>query len=83
MDEAGLPEEQKEIPKVLWYYLEGHISTKVSVVFIAITNHVLDAVKSNRCVFLLRQDQDEEEMSQVATGVIFSSGKNNRSVKIV
>ena len=48
MDEAGLPEEEKESLKVLHYYLEGHMSMKAKVGFVAITNHVLDAAKSNR-----------------------------------
>ena len=48
MDEADLPEEEKESLKVLHYYLEGHMSIKAKVGFVAITNHVLDAAKSNR-----------------------------------
>jgi hypothetical protein len=47
MDEAGLPEESKESLKVLHYYLERHMSIKAKVAFVAITNHALDAAKSN------------------------------------
>ena len=49
-DEAGLPEEDRESLKVLHYLLEGHMSMKAPVAFVAITNHVLDAAKSNRSV---------------------------------
>lgn len=71
MDEAGLPEEEKESLKVLHYLLEGHMSAKSKVGFVAISNHILDAAKSNRCAMLLRQDPDEEEMLSIAVGVLF------------
>jgi hypothetical protein len=73
MDEAGLPEEEKESLKVLHYYLEGHMSMKAKVAFVAITNHVLDAAKSNRCVSLLRQEPDKDEMMRITNGVLFGS----------
>ena len=73
MDEAGLPEEEKESLKVLHYYLEGHMSMKAKVGFVAITNHVLDAAKSNRCVSLLRQEPDKDEMMRITNGVLFDS----------
>jgi len=71
MDEAGLPESERESLKVLHYLLEGHMSAKAKVGFVAISNHVLDAAKSNRCVMLLRQEPDEEEMQSITTGVLF------------
>ena len=71
MDEAGLPEEEKESLKVLHYLLEGQMSAVSSVGFVAISNHVLDAAKSNRCAMLLRQDPDKEEMLSIALGVLF------------
>lgn len=71
MDEAGLPEEEKESLKVLHYYLEGHMSKKATVAFVGITNHVLDAAKSNRCVSLLRSDPDKEELNSICKGVMF------------
>lgn len=74
MDEAGLPEEEKESLKVLHYLLEGHMSTKAKVGFVGISNHALDAAKSNRCVTLLRQEPDDEEMLSITTGVLFHSG---------
>jgi hemicentin len=49
MDEAGLTEEEKESLKVLHYLLEGHMSASPEVGFVCITNHILDAAKSNRC----------------------------------
>lgn len=73
MDEAGLPEEEKESLKVLHYYLEGHMSTKSDVSFVCITNHVLDAAKSNRCVSLLRPEPDAEELLSIVLGVLFNS----------
>lgn len=79
MDEAGLPEEEKESLKVLHYLLEGHMSAKAKVGFVAISNHVLDAAKSNRCVMLLRQEPDEEEMLSIATGVLFDFRQDGRS----
>lgn len=71
MDEAGLPEEEKESLKVLHYLLESHMSAKAKVGFVAISDHVLDAAKSNRCAMLMRQDPDDEEMLSIATGILF------------
>lgn len=79
MDEAGLPEEEKESLKVLHYLLESHMSTKAKVGFVAISNHVLDAAKSNRCVMLLRQEPDEDEMLSIATGVLFDLREDGRA----
>jgi len=73
LDEAGLPEEEKESLKVLHYFLEGHMSTKAECGFVAITNHVLDAAKSNRCLSLLRQEPTDEEMIEITKGVLFDS----------
>ena len=81
MDEAGLPEEEKESLKVLHYHLESHMSTKAKVGFVAITNSVLDAAKSNRCVSLLRQDPSEKEMLQIAHGVLFKGKQVVNGVK--
>jgi ATPase family associated with various cellular activities (AAA) len=76
MDEAGLPEEDKESLKVLHYLLENHMSAKAKVGFVAISNHILDAAKTNRCVMLLRQDPDDEEMLAIACGVLFDFQNN-------
>lgn len=76
MDEAGLPEEEKESLKVLHYLLEGHMSAKSEVGFVAISNHVLDAAKTNRCVMLLREEPDEDDMLSIARGVLFDVGED-------
>ena len=54
MDEAGLPEDSHESLKALHYFLD---SPKVA--FVAITNRVLDAAKTNRAISLFRPDPDE------------------------
>lgn len=70
MDEAGLPEEERESLKVLHYYLEDHMSQPAQVGFVAITNHVLDAAKSNRCAILLRAEPGHDELMQIAWGCL-------------
>lgn len=70
MDEAGLPEEERESLKVLHYYLEDHMSRPAQVGFVAITNHVLDAAKSNRCAILLRAEPGHDELMQIAWGCL-------------
>jgi hypothetical protein len=77
MDEAGLPEESRESMKVLHYFLEGHMSAKAAVGFVAITNHVLDAAKSNRCVTLYREEPDSNELLTIANGVLFDAKNGN------
>ena len=72
MDEAGLPEERHESLKVqnsnmnialvlhayilqaLHYYLDQQ-----EVAFVAITNHILDAAKTNRAISLFRPSVSE------------------------
>ena len=68
MDEAGLPEESHESLKVLHYYLDD---PKVS--FVAITNHILDAAKSNRAVNLFRSQTDEKDLKMLAEGCLCSN----------
>jgi hypothetical protein len=70
MDEAGLADERRESLKVLHYLLEGHMSARPDVGFVAISNHVLDAAKSNRCVMLMRPEPDDEEMQSIASGIL-------------
>jgi hypothetical protein len=83
MDEAGHPED-KESLKVLHYLLEGHMSTTAQVGFVAISNHILDAAKSNRCALLLRQDPDKNEMMSITKGVLFDSqGASTSAVDFV
>jgi hypothetical protein len=64
MDEAGLPEESLESLKVIHKYLDA---PKVS--FVAITNHMLDAAKTNRAVTLFRPS-DEQDVRELAYGCL-------------
>lgn len=79
MDEAGLPEEERESLKVLHYLLEGHMSSSPDVAFVCITNHILDAAKSNRCACLLRPEPDMEELSCISKGVLCQKMKGDSS----
>ena len=67
MDEAGLPEESHESLKVLHYHLDCQ---KVS--FVAITNHMLDAAKSNRAVSLFRPEATDDDLIKLARGCLTS-----------
>ena len=57
MDEAGLPEERHESLKVLHHYLDKH-----EVAFVAISNHILDAAKTNRAITVLIPETTEEDL---------------------
>ena len=61
MDEAGLPEERHESLKVIHYYLDSK-----SVSFVAITNHALDAAKSNRAICVLRPPASSDDLKTLA-----------------
>ena len=65
MDEAGLPEERHESLKVLHYFLDTQ-----EVSFVAISNHVLDAAKTNRAVSLFRPEATREELTTLAKGCL-------------
>lgn len=67
MDEAGLPEESHESLKVLHYHLD-----KQEVSFVAITNHVLDAAKTNRAVSLFRPEAGDDDLKTLAMGCLCS-----------
>ena len=71
MDEAGLPEERHESLKVLHYFLD---SQEVS--FIAISNHVLDAAKTNRAVSLFRPSPSSEDLVNLAKGCLCTNPDN-------
>ena len=71
MDEAGLPEDKLESLKVLHYYLD-----KQEVSFVAISNHILDASKTNRAVSLFRPKAKTEELYELAKSCIFSDNKD-------
>ena len=62
MDEAGLPEERHESLKVLHYHLD-----KRRVSFVAITNHSLDAAKTNRAISLYRPQTSTEDLITLAS----------------
>ena len=68
MDEAGLPEESHESLKVLHYHLD-----KQEVSFVAITNHVLDAAKTNRAVSLFRPEVSNEDLKTLVEGCLTSN----------
>ena len=65
LDEAGLPEESLESLKALHYYLD-----ESSVAFVGISNHVLDAAKTNRCVSVVRMKTSKEELEMLARGCL-------------
>ena len=65
LDEAGLPEESHESLKVLHYHLDQQ-----EISFLAISNHVLDAAKSNRAVSLFRSQSSERDIRNLAEGCI-------------
>ena len=71
MDEAGLPEESHESLKVLHYYLDQQ-----EVSFVAITNHVLDAAKTNRALSLFRPEASEEDLKTLAKGCLWNAPDN-------
>ena len=71
MDEAGLPEESHESLKVLHYHLDEQ-----EVSFVAITNHVLDAAKTNRAISLFRPEASDEDLETLAKGCLCSNPKN-------
>ena len=65
MDEAGLPEESHESLKVLHYHLD-----KREVSFVAITNNLLDAAKTNRAISLFRPEASKEDLEMLAKGCL-------------
>ncbi len=69
MDEAGLPEEKGESLKILHYYLD-----KQEVSFVAISNHVLDAAKTNRAVTVFRPEAANSELKTLAQECIAPPG---------
>ena len=71
MDEAGLPEEGLESLKVLHYHLDRR-----EVCFVAISNHMLDAAKTNRAVSLYRSEPSIDELRTLAKGCICDTPNN-------
>ena len=71
MDEAGLPEESHESLKVLHYHLD-----RQEVSFVAITNHVLDAAKTNRAVSVFRPETSNKDLKTLAKGCLCTTPDN-------
>jgi len=71
MDEAGLPEERHESLKVLHYFLD-----RQEVSFLAISNHVLDAAKTNRAVSLFRPESTPDDLVTLAKGCLCPTPNN-------
>jgi hypothetical protein len=46
------------------------MSAAPQVAFVCITNHILDAAKSNRCICLLRPEPDKAELMSITLGVL-------------
>eukprot|EP00947_MAST-08B_sp_MAST-8B-sp1_P003662 g3662.t1 len=64
MDEAGLPEDDRESLKVLHPYLD-----RPQVSFVAISNHMLDAAKANRAITLWRGEPSKDDLQGIAEGI--------------
>ena len=67
MDEAGLPKESSQALKVLHSHLD-----KQEVSFVAISNNILDAAKTNRAVSLFRPETSDEDLETLAKGCLCS-----------
>lgn len=61
LDEVGLPEDRHESLKALHYHLDNK-----EVSFVAITNHALDAAKTNRAVCLFRPAPSLHDLEMLA-----------------
>ena len=69
MDEAGLPEHSHESLKILHHHLDNP-----EVSFVAISNTVLDASKTNRAITLFRDPTEiSEDLEVLATECLFES----------
>lgn len=77
MDEAGLPEERHESLKALHYYLDDQ---KVS--FVAISNHILDAAKTNRAISLFRPEASFQDLETLAKGCLHSSNTQDLNMVV-
>ena len=71
LDEAGLPQPKHEALKVLHSHLD-----QLKVSFVAITNVILDAAKTNRAVSLFRQENSSEDLEILAKGCLCSTPDN-------
>ena len=76
MDEAGLPEESHESLKVLHNLLD-----ECEVSFVAISNHVLDASKTNRAVSLFRPVASDEDLQSLAKVCLSSTTTTSADIQ--
>ena len=65
LDEAGLPNDNLQVLKVLHYHLDNP-----EVSFIALTNRVLDAAKSNRAICLFQVNTTQGDINKLASANI-------------
>jgi hypothetical protein len=75
MDEAGLPEESHESLKVLHKYLDSK-----EVAFVAISNHPLDAAKTNRAVSLYRATYTKKDIKTLAKECLGAKERSNATL---
>ena len=75
MDEAGLPEESHESLKALHPHLD-----KNEVSFVAITNHALDAAKTNRAISVFRPKVVESELKTLVVGCLYDNSSKSMPV---
>ena len=54
------------------------MAVEAQVGFVAITNHLLDAAKSNRCALLLRAKPDHDELMDVSRGCLGTEDERRR-----
>jgi hypothetical protein len=71
LDEAGLPQEKRQVLKSLHYYLDAE-----EVAFVAITNHALDAANSNRGVNVFRSTPSLTSLETLAMGCLCDDPNN-------
>jgi hemicentin len=76
MDEAGLPEEGHESLKILHHFLDEH---KVS--FVAISNHILDAAKTNRAISVMIPETTEDDLQELVKGCYPSARRTSEVIK--
>ncbi len=76
MDEAGLPEERHESLKILHHHLDER-----NVAFVGISNHVLDAAKTNRAVSVVIPDSSEEDLHILVKGCYDNDSVTSEVIK--
>lgn len=59
------------------------MSSSPEVAFVCITNHILDAAKSNRCICLLRPEPEKSELMCIAVGVLCQKLQDTSKVDFI